>query len=89
MPGQYRWSRTTESAELDGTWVIMNAEKATLTRLSGVGGYIWSVLQQARTTNEVVAGIVSEYEVARNTARTDVERFLQELLDIGAVEQVL
>lgn len=88
MPTKYRWSHATESAELDGTWVIMNANHATLTRLSGVGGHIWSVLQHPSTVQDVVENLVSNYDVVREIAETDATRFVQELLDIGAVESV-
>jgi hypothetical protein len=66
----------------------MNAEKATLTKLSGVGGYIWSALKEPSSTDDVVAAIISEYEVAPALAQADTDRFLKELLDLGAVEQV-
>jgi len=84
----YRWSVGVESAELDGEWVIMDAEQFTITKLGEVGGFVWSVLQQPTVVAELIDYVLSEYEVSRAQAAIDIIRFVEDLANIGLLEAV-
>ena len=57
-----------------------------LVTVNALGAFIWDVLQQSVTLDELVARITAEYEVDDATARADAEEFLAELRQIGALE---
>lgn len=58
-----------------------------LVTVNALGSFIWDVLQQPATLDELVARITEEYEVDDATARSDAEEFLAELRQIGALEE--
>lgn len=84
---QYRWGTEAEALELDGEWIIMDAEHFTVTRLNGVAGFIWSNMAQPKTPKELAQQVVQRYQVEQEIAETDLEQFIHSLLDIGLLEQ--
>ena len=58
-----------------------------LVTVNALGAFIWDVLQQPVTLDELVGRITEEYEVDDATARSDAEEFLAELRQIGALEE--
>jgi hypothetical protein len=64
-----------QAAELDFVYV-----------LNEVGAAIWSQLDQGLAPAEMAAAIADDFEVAPETARQDVDRFLLALLGAGVVE---
>jgi hypothetical protein len=55
---------------------------------NGVGGQLWSSLEQSQTEEELVALIVQQFDVAAGVAEADVQAFLRDLKEIGLVKQV-
>lgn len=53
--------------------------------LTPVAKTIWENIENVETTDEIVQIVLDEYEVDEETARTDVEGFIQALKDIGFV----
>lgn len=88
MIPKYRWSSNAESAELDGVWVVMNVEAYTISTLSDVGGFIWSLLQQASTNEDIVSRVLTEYEAVKPRVEQDVSTFMGKMLEFGLVESV-
>lgn len=86
MNTRYRWSASVDSAELNGDWIIMDAEQSTITKLGEVGGFVWTTLQQPTTIAELVTRVTGVYEVGPTQAEQDVIRFITELKNIGLVE---
>lgn len=54
--------------------------------LNETGAFLWEQLNHARTVDELVALLRSEYEVEEETARNAVIRFGRELLEQGVLE---
>ena len=52
--------------------------------LNEVGAFLWDLLPEAETSEDLCRKILAEYEVEEETARNDVEAFLEMLrkLDI-------
>lgn len=71
--------------EIDGETLIINAETGYYFSLDGVGTLIWSMLADGVDEPDMVARIVSEYEVEESTARDD----LQALVDALAGEELV
>lgn len=56
-----------------------------LIRINGVGRFIFDLLAEERTARELADRVCGEYDVPPETALRDVEEFLQQLRDIGAL----
>jgi hypothetical protein len=51
--------------------------------LTELGAFIWDLLPEAETEEEILEKILSEYEVEEATARRDLEKFLDKLRDMN------
>ena len=51
--------------------------------LTELGAFIWDLLPEAETEEEILRKILSEYEVDEATARADIREFLKKLEDLG------
>ena len=71
--------------EIDGETLIINVETGYYFSLDGVGSLIWTMLAEGVDECDMVAGIVSEYDVEQSTAQAD----LQVLLDALAGEELV
>ena len=47
--------------------------------LTEVGAFIWDLLPQANTEEEVLSAVLAEYDVEEAQAREDVREFLEKL----------
>jgi len=86
MPLAYKRTVNAEAFEVEGEWVIMHADQYTITKLNELGGLIWTKLEQAQTSDSLVAEILDVYEISEQEARADVEAFVQELLRLGLID---
>lgn len=50
--------------------------------LTEVGAFIWELLPDALTEEEIVAAVLSQYDVDEATATADVAAFLKKLTDM-------
>ena len=53
--------------------------------LEGIGGFVWDHIEEADSLDDLAAMITNEYEVDSETAKKDVKRFIQQLIDAGMV----
>jgi hypothetical protein len=51
--------------------------------LTELGAFIWDLLPQAETEEEILQNILQEYEVEEATARKDLTKFLDKLRDMN------
>ena len=70
--------------EIAGDYVIIPTGKTVLTfngliTVNEVGVSIWNILQEEVTFEEVVKGILEEYDVEEAVAREDIKEFLEKL----------
>lgn len=59
---------------------------ASIYSFNEIGSLIWKLLAIPRDLPELVAAVAEEYEVENERARKDVERFLNDMLSAGLVE---
>ncbi|HJR63347.1 MAG TPA: PqqD family peptide modification chaperone [Gemmatimonadaceae bacterium] len=64
---------------IDGEAVLINLSNGTYYSMDKAGGFIWSLIAEGRSVDEIVDGLVSSYDVGRDRAAVDVERLLAEL----------
>ena len=72
--------------EIAGDYIIVPTGNTALQfngliTVNEVGAFLWKFLQQETTEEALVQSVVSEYEVEEETARQDIEEFLQQLKD--------
>lgn len=53
--------------------------------LNNTGSYIWTLLEQDRSLDELVNAVAAHFEVERERAEVDVKAFLGELRRLGAM----
>ena len=54
--------------------------------LNGTGAFLWEVLQEERTAEQLVDAMIEEYDVDRDVAKADVEDFIKLLKDNDLLE---
>lgn len=76
--------------EIAGEYILVPVGTAAvqfngLITLNETARTIFLALAQERTVEELTDAVIAEYEVDRETARADVEAFLQQLRQVGAL----
>ena len=76
--------------EIAGDYIIIPAGKTVLDfngliTVNEVGVSLWNMLQNEVTFEELVQGILDEYDVEESVAREDVQEFLAALIDVGII----
>ena len=77
--------------EIAGDYIIIPTG-ATVLEFNGlitvneVGVTIWNMLQEEVTMDELVQGVLAEYEVEEEVARKDTQEFLEELVKGGILD---
>lgn len=56
-------------------------------RICESGVFLWHLLSEHRSVDELVAAVSSEYVADENRLRADIETFLKELIALGFVEE--
>ena len=74
--------------EIAGEYIIIPTGSAALEfngliSVNEVGVSIWKMLQNDVTLDELVAGILAEYDVEESVAREDIMEFLDRLQSVG------
>lgn len=88
MNERYRWSPHVEATELDGEWVVMDAQGMTMSRLNEVGGFIWSQFEREALVESVTVLLTETYDVGSERALAEVRDFVQSLHEAGLLEHV-
>lgn len=78
--------------EIAGDYVIIPVGKTViefngLITVNEVGVSIWNMLQNEITFDQIVQGILNEYEVEESVAREDIREFLDQLIDGGILTE--
>jgi hypothetical protein len=73
------------SANVAGEVVMMSARTGRHIGLNKVGARIWDILDRPRTLDEICGILVQRFDVAPDVCRTEVESFLGELQQHGAI----
>jgi hypothetical protein len=74
---------------IDGETVLLRTKEKTndkeLLGLNEVGRRVWEMADGANSIDAMVAAVAADYQVSVETARTDVLRFVGELMSLGAL----
>lgn len=72
--------------EADGEVVALDEQSLMYLNANPAGAVLWQALAQGTTRDQLVQGILDEFEVDEATARSDVDRFLADLHARGLLE---
>jgi len=67
--------------EVDGELVMMNIEDGSYASLNETGKYIWNILEEPKSIEEILPSILDEYDIDPSTAKTEIESFLLKLVE--------
>lgn len=87
---QYIQKENCEATELDGEWIVLNANQCTITKLNDAGGHCWSLLKDAQTAETLTQSLVIKFSANEDMQqiRKDIDEFLNNLLQYGLIEHV-
>ena len=74
--------------EIAGDYIIIPTGKTVLefnglVTVNEMGVSLWKMLQQEVSFEELVAGILEEYDVEEDVAREDIREFLDKIIESG------
>ena len=78
--------------EIAGDYVVVPTGKTVLDfngliTVNEVGAFVWKILQEDVTEEDIVKRVLEEYEVDEETAKNDVEEFIEKLVKGGILER--
>ncbi len=77
--------------EIAGSWIIvpvaeMVVEFNGLMNLNETGAFLWKRLTEGADIDNLIASLLSEYEIDEETARADVQEFVDQLQEKGLLQ---
>ena len=54
--------------------------------LNPVGAFIWKLLEKGATKEELVDAVLKEYEIDRDTASSDIDKYIAKLREKNIIE---
>ena len=72
--------------EVGGETVLLDLESEQYFGLDEIGTRIWALLGEGRSSEDIVAVLLDEYDVDRARLAADVRELLGALLDAGLIE---
>ncbi len=72
--------------EVDDEIIVLDLRSSLYHSIDSVGAFLWQQLERGVTFDELVKVLREEYDVAEETAVTDVQAFLGSLEDLGLLE---
>lgn len=75
-----------ETSEVDGEQILVDVDEGVLYGFDDIGREIWEALSEPRRPSEIVERLLDQYDVDRDTCRTQTNRFLFELLRARLLE---
>lgn len=79
--------------EIAGDYVIIPTGQTVLyfnglITVNEIGAFLWNLLQNEVTMEDLVKSVLNEYDVDEITAREDIQEFLDTLVNGGILEEV-
>ena len=78
-PATFVASKRQVACEVGGEAVILHLDDGIYYSLNPVGAHVWTLLQQPRSSEELVQHVLAEFEVDEQRCRMDIEALLEAL----------
>jgi len=77
--------------EVAGSFIVIpigdaQADFTGMITLNPVGAFVWRLLEKGCSRDEIVKKVLESYNTDENTARADVDRYIEKLKSRGFVE---
>lgn len=77
--------------DIAGEWVVVPNDETVIElnkilTLSGSAEFLWNKLKDECNVDELVSLLLGEYEIDRNTAEIDVNKFIVDLSSLGLLQ---
>ena len=77
--------------DVAGQSIVAPAGDASITfnamiTLNGSGAFLWRTLESGASEEELVSALLAEYEVAEETARNDVKKFIEKMREANLLD---
>ncbi len=77
--------------EIAGSWIIvpvaeMVVEFNGLMNLNESGAFLWKKLAEGAEMDELLSGLLSEYDIDEETAKADIQEFVGQLMEKGLLQ---
>lgn len=63
------------------------AEFNGMINLNEAGAFLWQLLENDTTVDEIVKEMLEQYDVSEDTAKADVEKFVSQLREASLIEE--
>ena len=78
--------------EIYGDYIIIPTGKTALDfngliTVNEIGAFLWDMLQNDVALEDMVAGVLKEYDVEENVAKEDIQEFLNVLIEGGILAE--
>ncbi|MNB96105.1 Coenzyme PQQ synthesis protein D [compost metagenome] len=73
--------------QMDGEWILLDADRCIVTRLNETGGRIIELLDQEITIGALTEQLASEYDITYEQAQADLAKFLDNLKEAGLLDE--
>ncbi len=85
-PPRYRRSASTRFRRVFEEGLLLDQELARLHVLNPAAAFLWELLAEPRTAEELLGAMLEAFDVDAATARRDLQEFLREATAAGLLE---
>lgn len=82
----YRRNADILAASVDDDLVMMSIQAGNYYNIGGVGTLVWELLAQPRSLDDLIDGVVADYDVERERCAADVGAFVEKLVSLNLIE---
>lgn len=79
-------SKDVVHCDVEDEVIILGLKEGIYYSLNPVGTFIWNIIQNPKSLNEIHSAILKEYDIGKEESETDLMELLNELLDKGIIE---
>ncbi len=79
----WKLSQNAVFCDLDDRAAVLETTRNSYYLLEGIGKFLWLMLEQGASLDDMTDAIVREFDVERDVAAKDAEEWLQSLIDAG------
>jgi hypothetical protein len=73
--------------ELDDNQVMMHLDKGKYFGLDAIGKRIWELVEEPKTSQEIISILLEEFEVSLKQCTLDVEEFLEKTIHLDIIKK--
>ena len=86
MSIKYECVKNVSIVEIDNEWIVMDTEKFMITKLNDIGAHILEEIREQKEIKDIIKNVAANYDIDLNIARSDVLIFLEELKQVGLIQ---